>query len=120
MTDFDKAMKDILSESDADFIGDAIDETGYYKSVFDSLKGHGRGMSRMAWAGIFIFSSILILSLWQMIVAESLRVQLLWGVFAILTNSAQIALKLWFNMQLNRRALSHEIRKLKLAVMAKS
>jgi hypothetical protein len=120
MTDFDRAMKDLLSEADTEFIGDTIDETGYYKTVFSSLRGQGQSMSRLAWCGIIIFGGLLILCIWQMIIAEDLRLQLFWGVFAILTNSAQIALKLWFNMQLNRRALSHEIRKLQLAVMAKS
>lgn len=120
MTDFDKAMKDILSEAEAEFVGDTIDETGFYKSIFGSFRGKGRGMSIMTWCGIVVFGGILILSLWQMIVAETVRLQIFWGVFAILTNSAQIALKLWFNMQMNRRALSHEIRKLQLAVLAKA
>ena len=120
MTDFDKAMKDILSEADAEFVGDTIDETGFYKSIFGSFRGKSRSMSIMTWCGILVFGGILILSLWQMIVAETVRLQISWGVFAILTNSAQIALKLWFNMQMNRRALSHEIRKLQLAVLAKT
>ena len=120
MTDFDTAMKDILSEADAEFIGDTIDETGFYKSVFGSFKGQGRGMSVMTWSGILIFSAILILSLWQMFAADTVRMQIIWGVFAVLANSAQIALKLWFNMQLNRRTLSHEIRRLQLIVASRA
>lgn len=116
MTEFDDKMKDLLSEADAEFIGDTIDETGFYKSVLGSFRGQGSGMSIMAWSGIIVFGVVLLVSLWQMFVADSLRMQIIWGVFAILTNSAQIALKLWFNMQLNRRALSHEIRRLQLVV----
>ncbi len=120
MTDFDKAMKDLLSEADEDFIGDAIDETGFYKSAWGSLSGKGSGMRVMAWGAIMAFAAIMIISLWQMFMADNIRSQILWATFAILGNSAQIAMKLWFNMQLNRRALSHEIRRLQLAVMAKS
>ena len=120
MTDFDKAMKDLLSEADEDFIGDAIDETGFYKSAWGSLSGKGSGMRVMAWGAIMVFAAIMIISLWQMFMADNIRSQILWATFAILGNSAQIAMKLWFNMQLNRRALSHEIRRLHLAVMAKS
>jgi len=119
MTDFDKEMKALLSEEDAAFIGDAIDETGFYKTAFGSLRGQGSGMRLMAWGGILIFGTLLIVSLWQMFVADNLRTQIIWATFAILGNSAQIALKIWFNMQLDRRALSHEIRRLQLAVMAK-
>lgn len=120
MTDFDKAMKDILSESDAEFIGDTIDETGYYKSAFGSLRGQGSGMRKLSWGAIFFFCNILFIALWQMFIATDLRTQIIWATIAVMTNSAQIAFKMWFNMQLNRRAISHEIRKLQLAVMAKS
>lgn len=119
MTDFDTEMKNLLSEADHDFIGDTIDETGFYKSAWGSLSGKGSGMRVLAWGAIMIFSTLTIVSIWQMFVAETLRVQILWATFAVLGNSAQIAMKLWFNMQLNRRALSHEIRRLQLAVMAR-
>ncbi|MEP4050668.1 MAG: DUF6768 family protein [Litorimonas sp.] len=120
MTDFDTEMKALLSEQDADYIADAIDETGYYKTMFGSLRGKGSGLRVASWGAITVMVTILFVSLWQMFVAETVRVQILWATFAILANSGQIAFKLWFNMQLNRRALSHEIRRLQLAVMAKS
>ncbi len=119
MSDFDTEMKAILSEADASFDGDTIDETGYYKTVLGSFRGQGSGMRVMAWGGILIFGTILIVSIWQMFVADTLRMQIIWGVFAILTNSAQIALKIWFNMQLDRRALSREIRRLQLVVASR-
>lgn len=120
MTNFDTAMKDILSEADAEFIGDTIDETGFYQSVWGSFRGKGGGMSRMAWCGILIAGGLTILFVYLMLVAESVDDKITCAAFAIMLNCAQIALKLWFNMQMNRRALSHEIRKLQLAVMAKS
>lgn len=120
MTNFDTEMKNLLSEADTDFIGDTIDETGFYKSAWGSLHGKGSGMRVMAWGAILVFGALTIVSIWQMFVAETLRVQLIWATFAILGNSAQIAMKIWFNMQLNRRAISHEIRRLQLAVMSKS
>jgi len=119
MTDYKAEMERLLSSSDAGFIGDTIDETGFYKASWESLSGTGSGMRKLAWGAIMVFSAITIISIWQMFVADNLRAQLLWMTFAILGNSAQIAMKMWFNMQLNRRALSHEIRRLQLAVMAK-
>ena len=120
MTDFDAKMKALLSETDADFVGDTIDETGFYKASWESLSGTGSGMRKMAGGAIMVFSAITIISIWQMFVSDNLRVQLLWMTFAILGNSAQIAMKMWFNMQINRRALSHEIRRLQLAVLSRS
>jgi len=116
---FDEKMKALLSEDDANFVADAIDETGYYKTMFGSLRGKGSGLRIASWGAITVLAAVLLVSIWQMFVATTLREQLLWATFAILTNSGQIAFKLWFNMQLNRRALSQEIRRLQLAVMAK-
>lgn len=120
MTDFDRAMKDILSESDTEFIGDTIDETGFYQSVWGSFRGKGGGMSKLAWGGIIVAGGLTILFVCLMFMADNIRDQISYAALAIMLNSAQIALKLWFNMQMNRRALSHEIRKLQLAVMSKS
>lgn len=69
---FDEKMQALLSEDDADFVADAIDETGYYKTVLGSLRGQGSGMRVMAWGGIFIFGALLIISLWQMFAADTL------------------------------------------------
>ena len=55
----------------------------------------------------------------MMFTAETTREQIIYAALAVMLNSAQIALKLWFNMQLNRVALSKKIRRLQLAVMAK-
>ena len=119
-SNFDEKLKTLLSEDDASFVADAIDEKGYYKTVLGSLRGQGSGMRVMAWGGILVFGTVLIISLWQMFIATDLRMQIIWATYAILTNSAQIALKIWFNQQLNRRAISQEIRRLQLAVMAKA
>ena len=79
MNDFDADMKAILSEADASFDGDTIDETGYYKAALGSLRGQGSGMRVMAWGGILLFGTILIVSIWQMFVADTLRMQIILG-----------------------------------------
>ena len=120
MTDnFDEKLKALLSEQDADYVADTIDETGYYKTMFGSLRGKGSGLRVASWGAIMVMVTILFISLWQIFTVETVRLQIIWATFAVLANSGQIAFKLWFNMQLNRRALSQEIRRLQLAVMAK-
>lgn len=116
MSEFDTRLKSLLSEEDERFIGDAVDETGYYKYAWSSFRGQGSGMRIMAWGGILIFGALTILCVYLLLTAETTRLQIIFGAFAIMLNSAQIALKLWFNMQLNRIALSHELRRLQLVV----
>jgi len=116
MSNFDKRLMELLNEEDEAYIADAVDEQGYYTSVFKSLKGQGSGMRILSWVGIFIFSGLLLLAIWQFFQAVSVREQILFASLAVMLNSAQIALKLWFNMQLNRRAITQELRRLQLVV----
>lgn len=116
MSDFDKRLTELLNEDDEAYIADAVDEQGYYASVFKSLKGQGSGMRVLSWVGIFIFSALLFVSIWQFFQAETVRDQILFASLAVMLNSAQIALKLWFNMQLNRRVITQELRRLQLVV----
>lgn len=118
MRDFDEELKSLLSEEDRNFIGDTIDETGYYKYAWNSFRGPGSGMRLLAWGGILTFGVLTILFVILMMTTESARLLIIFAAFAIMMNSAQIALKLWFNMQLNRVALSRELRRLQLIVAA--
>jgi hypothetical protein len=116
MSDFDKDLKDLLSAEDEAFIADHLEETGYYTEVFGSLKGRGGAMHLLTWIGILAASAGLIFCIWQFFHADTTRDQILYAMFAVLLNSAQIALKMWFNMRLNRRAVIREIKRLHLAL----
>jgi len=116
MTDFERDLKSALKAQDPDYISDPIEENGYYRTVFDSLRGKGSGMRITSWIGILVFSGVLLLSVAMFFQAETTRDQILFATLAVLSNSAQIALKLWFNMQLNRSAIIHEIKNLHLAI----
>ena len=116
MSDFDKKLEALLSEQDEAYIEEALNETGFYSEVFDSLKGKGKGLYIMSWGGIFLASAGLIYCLIRMFQTTDLRQIILFATFAIMLNSAQIALKLWFNMRLNRQAMMRELKRLQLAI----
>ena len=116
MSKFDTALKDLLSAEDEAFIEDHIEETGFYAEVLGSLKGKGSAMHIFTWAGIMVFGAGLIFCFWKFFQVDTTRDQIMFAMLAVLLNSAQIALKLWFNMRLNRRAILREISRLHLAV----
>ncbi len=116
MTDFDKDLKALLSADDEAFITQHLGEEHFYSEVWGTLRGQGKGFYIMTWAGILVFGAALIFCVWQLFQAETTRGMILFGTFAILLNSAQIALKLWFNMRMNRRAMMTEMKRLQLAI----
>jgi len=116
MTDFDAKLAQLLSEEDEAFITDSIDEAGYFRSVLGSFSGQGSGLRIFTWVAIMVWGAGLIFCLWKFFQVDTTREQILFATLAIMLNSAQIALKLWFNMQLNRRAITHDIKWLQLTV----
>lgn len=116
MSDFDEKLKQLLSEDDEQFIANSLEETGFYSEAFSSLKGQGSNLFIFTWLGIIIFGVVLIVSIWTFFHVDTLRDQILFASLAIMANSAQIALKMFFNMRLNRRAIIREIKRLQLAI----
>jgi len=116
MSNFDKKLERLLNEEDEQFIANSLEETGYYSEALNSLKGRGSGMHVLTWAGIMVFSAILLYSIWKFFQVDTVRDQIMFATLAVLANSAQIALKMWFNMRLNRRAVIREIKRLQLAI----
>ena len=89
-----------------------VAEESYYREVIASFRGDGSELHVLTWVCILIFGAGLIYCVIKLLLATSVEEQILFGVFAIMLNSAQIALKLWFNMRLNRRAIIREIHNL--------
>ncbi len=116
MNEFDDQLRSALRDDDAALVPAPNKESGYYREVFSSLKGPDAAMNRLTWVGIFVASGLLIFFLISAFQAENVREQVLYAALAVMLNSAQIALKLWFNMRLNRRVVLHEIKQLRLQI----
>lgn len=117
MSDFDTELKTALRDLDTHTIGDPIEDKGFYREAFASLRGPGSGLRIMAWVATIVFSMGLLFCLYKLIVTQDLRTMLIFAVFALLFNQAQIAMKLWFNTQLNRRAIIGEMRHLERLIL---
>ena len=116
MSDFDKTLNELLSAEDEAFLAENLKEKDFYGEVWGSLRGPGKGMYILTWIGIIAFGIGLIFCIWKLFQVQTTREMILFGTFAIMLNSAQIALKLWFNMRINRQAIVTDIKRLQLAV----
>ncbi|MFK8017203.1 MAG: DUF6768 family protein [Gammaproteobacteria bacterium] len=117
MTDFDQKVHALLKKDDDRFVNDAIDENGFYSEALASLRGKGGGMRTLSWLGIFVLVGLMLFCIWQFFQATTTRDQILFASLAVMMNSAQIGLKMWFNMQLNRRAIIGELQRFQLTVL---
>ena len=116
MSDFDERLKVLLSEGDDAAIEQSLDEKNVFAETLGSLKGPESAINKMTWIGIMVFCILLFTCLYKFFQAETVKAQIFYASGVILTNSAQIALKLWFHMRMNRRELLREIKRLQLAI----
>ena len=77
------------------------------------------GWNIMVWMAVMIFCGLLFFCIYKFFHADTVKMQIFYASGTVLTNSAQIAFKLWFHMRLNRRVLLREIRRLQLAIVHK-
>jgi hypothetical protein len=117
MNDFDDRLRALLTEGDDAAIEQSLGDKNVFSESLRSLKGPESGINILTWLGIMVFCGLLFFCIFQFFAAETTRDQIFYATAVILTNSAQIALKLWFHMRLNRRELLREIRRLQLAIV---
>lgn len=113
MSNFDHKLRELLNDDELKSSFPNAEEN-YYREVMASFRGDGSELRILTLVGILVFSGGLIFCLIKLWFATSIEQQILFGVFAIMLNSAQIGLKLWLNMRLNRRAVIREVRNLQL------
>ena len=92
MNNFDYKFKELLSD-DESISTFPVAEENYYREVMASFRGDGSELRVLTWAGILIFSAGLIYCVVKLLLATSVKEQILFGVFAVMLNSAQIALR---------------------------
>ncbi|MEL7312587.1 MAG: DUF6768 family protein [Pseudomonadota bacterium] len=112
MNPIDQQLQELLSTRDD--VDVPVVEPNFYAEVWSSLRGENGAFFLFTWAGILLAGGGLIYCVIQMLRSTALEQTLVFAAFAIMLNSAQIALKLWFNMRLNRLAVLKEIRQLRL------
>lgn len=116
MSEFEEQLRSALSEEDSELLKKTT-VSGYYQEVFHSFKGPDAAISIFAWSGILAASALLIFFLIKAFMADQTSDQILFAALAVMLNSAQIAIKLWFNMRLNRRAILRELGQLRLDLL---
>lgn len=119
MEDIDKLIKDTLTEEEAKFY-EELDE----QNIFQMLGGVYRGKNswlivltnifQLAFFALFIYCAI------QFFKVEETNELIKWGVFGSVSLFAQSMLKLFTWMQMDKKAILREIKRLELQVSSLS
>lgn len=119
MEDIDKLIKETLNEEEAKFYDD-LEEQNLIQMVFGIFSGKNSwlvivmSIVQVVFFGIFIYSAIQFFNL------EATNDLIKWGVFGTLSLMASSMLKLFSWMQMDKKAIIREIKRLELQVSSLS
>lgn len=116
MTDIDDAIRAGLDADDRAFLSSLDDERGLFRQLGDSLGGPLGGWAKVVFAMTFVMGLVLIVSVWQLLIAETTRDQILWATAAMALVMSTGFLKDWLFSRMNMFTVLGEVKRLQVQV----
>ena len=116
MNELDKKIREALSKEDAEFYKDFGDEPSMFEMVMETFRGKYRWMVIVAVFWTLVFIVLFILAAIRFFNAEATRDMLMWAAACVVCWSAVFMMKVWYWMELNKNALTRDIKRLELQI----
>lgn len=116
MNDLDRKIREALREEDAELFAEVGEEPSLFEMLLETCRGRRRWLAILAAVYTLVFLVLAILSGVRFFGAESTRDLLMWAVACLLCMSAVSMLKLWYFMEMNKNAVTREIKRLELQI----
>lgn len=113
MNDIDELIRKTLSEEDARWY-DEWDEQSLTEKVVDSFRGKSRWLVIIVYFSILLFFVLMLLAAVQFFRAEDTRTMIAYATGFLFANLAVAMLKTWYWMELNKNAVTREVKRLEL------
>ena len=116
MNELDKKIREALRAEDAEIFNDYGGEPSMLELVFETFRGRHRWLNVLAVFWTLVFLVLAILTAVKFFTTEDPRDMLLWAIGFLFCMSAVSMLKVWFWMELNKNAITREIKRLELQI----
>lgn len=113
----DDLIKEALSAEEAAFY-DQLDEQNVLQEFGGLLKGKNAWLTVMTTVVIFIFMGVMVYSFIQFFESEDVKELLFYAIILVFSFQAVGLLKMWNYMQMDRKAVIREIKRLELQMTA--
>lgn len=111
----DTLIRDALSAEDRELF-DRLGEPSLTELMTESYRGRLRWMNVCATIVTFAFFALAVVSVVKILQAEEVAEMIRWGLGFASGLAVSLALKVWFWLDMQRHALSREIKRVELAV----
>ena len=116
MTEFDQTLKGALDADDAAFLRKLDEGRGLFAQIGDTMAGPLGGWAKLAAFGSVVLAAIMVVAVWQMFVAGTDRLLIMWTAAALAAVIAQAMLKQWFFERMNFLSLLRELKRIELRI----
>lgn len=116
MNKLDDKIREALSKEDAEVFKDFGDDPSVFEMVMETFRGKYRWLAFVAVFWSIVFMVLGVLAAVKFFQAEATRDMLMWAAACIVCMSAVSMMKVWYWMELNKNALTREIKRLELQI----
>jgi hypothetical protein len=116
MNELDKRIREALHREDGELLDEFCDEPSIFEMLMDTFRGRHRWLIFLMMFWTIVFLVLGVLSFVRFFRAEQTRDMLLWAVAATFFFSGVGMMKVWYWMELNKNALTREIKRLELQI----
>ena len=116
MNELDRKIREALREEDAELFDDVGGEPSMFEMVMETFRGRHRWLvALMVWWSLVFFALAIVTGV-KFFTTEDSRDMLLWALGFLFCMSAVSMMKIWFWMELNKNAVTREIKRLELQI----
>lgn len=116
MTAFDDRLKAELDADDEAFLAELDEQRGLFAQIGDTLTGPLGGWAKLIFAIAFLLAIVMFYAVYRLVVAETDRELLIWGIAFIGLMLMQGFVKQWFFERMNLMTVLRELKRIELRV----
>jgi hypothetical protein len=116
MNELDKRIREALAAEDEELVSDFDDEQSMFQMIADSFRGRHRWLVVLVWIAVIVYCGLMLFSALRFFAVDEIREMLLWGGLFGFSLLAVTACKIWYWMELNKNAVTREVKRVELQI----
>ncbi len=116
MNELDKKIQEALRTEDAELFKDFAQEPSMFEMLMETCRGRHRWLNILGAFWTLVFLVLGVVAAVKFFSAEGTRDIVMWAAACIVCVSAVSMLKIWYFLEINKNALTREIKRLELQI----
>ena len=116
MNELDKKIQEALRAEDAELFKDFSEEPSVFEMLIETCRGRHRWLNILGAFWTLVFLVLGIVAAVKFFSAEGTRDIVMWAAACIVCVTAVSMLKIWYFLEINKNALTREIKRLELQI----